>query len=260
MPLTYAKYLQIDELLKLQQPLSNDPEHDEMLFIITHQIYELWFKQIIHELADFQSSLNQQNLPTAMRNLKRVLHILKVLVAQMDIIETLSPVSFRAFRERLEKASGFQSAQFREIEFILGRRNANVLVHYQADEVTRNRLESLLHQPSLWDVFLRCIHTSGYEIPATELERDVTKPPQLSDPVQQQLLRIYQNEPLLTQLCEQMIDLDEGLQEWRYRHIKMVERTIGNKMGSGGSSGVDYLYKTLLTPLFPDLWAIRNKL
>jgi tryptophan 2,3-dioxygenase len=202
MSLTYTKYLQVDELLKLQQPLSDDPEHDEMLFIITHQVYELWFKQIIHELSDFQSSLEKQNLLIAMRNLKRVLHILKVLVAQMDIIETLSPLSFRAFRDRLENSSGFQSAQFREIEFMLGRRNPTVLVHYPEGE----------------------------------------------------------EESLLTQLCEHLIDLDEGLQEWRYRHIKMVERTIGNKIGSGGSSGVDYLYKTLLAPLFPDLWAIRNKL
>ncbi|MCF6323771.1 MAG: tryptophan 2,3-dioxygenase family protein [Gammaproteobacteria bacterium] len=260
MPLTYARYLKIDELLELQQPLSNDPEHDEMLFIITHQVYELWFKQITHELTDFQSSLNQQNLPTAMRNLKRVLHILKVLVAQMDIIETLSPVSFRAFRDRLENSSGFQSAQFREIEFILGRRNANVLVHYPKGEETRKRLEALLHQPSLWDSFLHNINASGYTVPESELRRDLTKPPELNEAVQQQLLKIYKNESLLTLLCEQMIDLDEGLQEWRYRHIKMVERTIGNKMGSGGSSGVDYLYQTLITPLFPDLWAIRNKL
>jgi len=260
MSLTYTKYLQVDELLKLQQPLSDDPEHDEMLFIITHQVYELWFKQIIHELSDFQSSLEKQNLPIAMRNLKRVLHILKVLVAQMDIIETLSPLSFRAFRDRLENSSGFQSAQFREIEFMLGRRNPKVLVHYPEGEEVHTQLEALLHQPSLWDTFLHCIHTSGYEIPTTELARDFSKPPELNESVQQQLLKIYQDESLLTQLCEHLIDLDEGLQEWRYRHIKMVERTIGNKIGSGGSSGVDYLYKTLLAPLFPDLWAIRNKL
>jgi len=260
MPLTYTKYLQIDELLALQQPLSEDPEHDEMLFIITHQVYELWFKQIIHELADFQSSLEQRNLPIALRNLKRVLHILKVLVAQMDIIETLSPVSFRAFRDRLENSSGFQSAQFREIEFMLGRRNPKVLVHYPEGEVTRTRLEALLPQPSLWDSFLHCIHTSGYEIPETELTRDLTKPPELNEAVQQQLLKIYKDESLLTQLCEHLIDLDEGLQEWRYRHIKMVERTIGHKIGTGGSNGIDYLYKTLLAPLFPDLWAIRNSL
>jgi len=260
MTLTYEKYLQIDELLKHQQPLSDDPEHDEMLFIITHQVYELWFKQIIHELADFQSSLNRQNLPIAMRNLKRVLHILKVLVAQMDIIETLSPVSFHAFRDRLENSSGFQSAQFREIEFILGRRNANVLVHYPKDEEIHMRLEALLHQPSLWDSFLHSINASGYAVPKSELTRDLTKPPELNEAVQQQLLKIYKDESLLTQLCEHMIDLDEGLQEWRYRHIKMVERTIGNRIGSGRSTGVDYLHKTLLAPLFPDLWEIRNKL
>jgi len=260
MPQTYKKYLKIDELLALQQPLSDDPEHDEMLFIITHQVYELWFKQIIHELADFQSSLAQKNLPIAIRNLKRVLHILKVLVAQMDIIETLSPVSFRAFRDRLESASGFQSVQFREIEFMLGRRNPSVFAHYPPGLAARERLESLMQQPSLWDTFLHCLNDSGYPIPDSELMRDVSTSPQLNQAVQQQLIKIYRDESLLTQLCEHLIDLDEGLQEWRYRHIKMVERTIGNKIGTGGSVGVDYLYKTLLTPLFPDLWAIRNAL
>jgi len=260
MPLTYTKYLQIEELLTLQQPLSEDPEHDEMLFIITHQVYELWFKQIIHELADFQSALEQQNLPIALRNLKRVLHILKVLVAQMDIIETLSPISFRAFRDRLESSSGFQSAQFREIEFMLGRRNPKVLVHYPEGGPTRKHLEALLRQPSLWDTFLACLNSNGYRIPESELSRDISTPPELNEEVQQQLIAIYRDEPLLTQLCEHLIDLDEGLQEWRYRHIKMVERTIGNKIGTGGSSGTDYLYRTLLAPLFPDLWAIRNKL
>ncbi len=260
MPLTYKNYLKIDELLALQQPLSEDPEHDEMLFIITHQVYELWFKQIIHELADFQSALAQQNLPIALRNLNRVLHILKVLVAQMDIIETLSPVSFRAFRDRLESASGFQSVQFREIEFMLGRRNPSVFVHYPQGLGARERLESLMQQPSLWDTFLHCLNDSGYPMPESELMRDVSVPPELNQAVQQQLIKIYRDESLLTQLCEHLIDLDEGLQEWRYRHIKMVERTIGNKIGTGGSVGVDYLYKTLLTPLFPDLWAIRNAL
>lgn len=260
MSLTYTKYLKIDELLALQRPLSDDPEHDEMLFIVTHQVYELWFKQIIHELCDLQSALGQNNLPVALRNLKRILHILKVLVAQMDIIETLSPVSFRAFRDRLESASGFQSAQFREIEFMLGRRNLKVLAYYPEGQPLRNHLETLLLQPSLWDSFLHCMKASGYAIPESELTRDLTKPPGLNETVQQQLLKIYKDESLLTQLCEHLIDLDEGLQEWRYRHIKMVERTIGNKIGTGGSNGVDYLYKTLLTPLFPDLWAIRNAL
>lgn len=260
MPLTYNKYLKIDELLALQQPLSKDPEHDEMLFIITHQVYELWFKQIIHELTDFQLALSQNNLPIALRNLKRVLHILKVLVAQMDIIETLSPVSFRAFRDRLESASGFQSTQFREIEFILGRRNPSVFAHYPQGLAARDRLESLMQQPSLWDSFLHCLNDSGYPMPPSALTRDLTKPPELNPAVQQQLIKIYKDESLLTQLCEQLIDLDEGLQEWRYRHIKMVERTIGNKIGTGGSMGVDYLYKTLHATLFPDLWAIRNAL
>ncbi len=260
MPLTYANYLKLDQLLALQQPLSDDPGHDEMLFIITHQVYELWFKQVIHEFADFQLMLSDNQLVCALRNLKRILHILKVLVAQMDIIETLSPLSFRSFRDRLESASGFQSVQFREIEFMLGKRNTTAFSHYDEGTPAYMRLKSLWRQPSVWDSFLQYINANDYFISESILFRDVTQSIEPNEAVQQTLMKIYKSESTLTLLCEHLVDLDEGLMEWRYRHVKMVERTIGNKLGTGGSSGVDYLYKTLHVRFFPDLWAIRNAL
>jgi len=260
MSLTYANYLNLDDLLTLQQPLSDDPEHDEMLFIITHQVYELWFKQVIHEFDGFQLMLSDNQLVSALRNLKRILHILKVLVAQMDIIETLSPLSFRSFRDRLESASGFQSVQFREIEFMLGKRNTTAFSHYQEGTPAYERLKSLWREPCVWDSFLQYINGNDYFIPESVLCRDVTRSIEPNEAVQKTLMKIYKSESTLTLLCEHLVDLDEGLMEWRYRHVKMVERTIGNKLGTGGSNGVAYLYKTLHVRFFPDLWAIRNAL
>ena len=260
MPLTYSRYLQLDGLLSLQQPLSDDPEHDEMLFIITHQVYELWFKQMIHELEALQEAFEKNHLSDIFRCLKRVLSILKVLVAQMDILETMSPVSFNSFRARLEAASGFQSAQFRVVEFLLGARNPQVFAHYPDGLAERERLETLLTLPSIWDSFLHFLQDNGYEIPKELQSRDLSQPVPSNDKVQQHLINIYRVNPLLSQICELLIDFDEGLQEWRYRHIKMVERTIGTKQGTGGSPGAEYLMSTMLKPLFPDLWAIRKEL
>ena len=260
MPLTYSRYLQLDGLLKLQTPLSDGPEHDEMLFIITHQVYELWFKQMIHELEALQEAFDKNHLSDIFRCLKRVLSILKVLVAQMDILETMSPVSFNSFRARLEAASGFQSAQFRVVEFLLGARNPQVFAHYPDGLAERERLEKLLQQPSIWDSFLHFLQDNGYAIPEELLARDLSQPVPSNGEVQQHLINIYRQNPLLSQICELLIDFDEGLQEWRYRHIKMVERTIGTKQGTGGSPGAEYLMSTILKPLFPDLWAIRKEL
>ena len=260
MPLTYSRYLQLDGLLSLQTPLSDDPEHDEMLFIITHQVYELWFKQMIHELEALQDAFDENHLSDIFRCLKRVLSILKVLVAQMDILETMSPVSFNSFRARLEAASGFQSAQFRVVEFLLGARNPQVFAHYPDGLAERERLEKLLQQPSIWDSFLHFLQDNGYAIPEELLARDLSQPVPSNGEVQQHLINIYRQNPLLSQICELLIDFDEGLQEWRYRHIKMVERTIGTKQGTGGSPGAAYLMSTMLKPLFPDLWAIRKEL
>ena len=260
MPLTYARYLQLEKLLDAQQPLSSDPEHDEMLFIITHQVFELWFKQLLHELKELQRAFEANQTSDIFRCLKRSLSILKVMVAQMDIIETMSPISFNSFRQRLESASGFQSAQFREVEFLLGQRNPKVFAHYPEGIPERTRLENAMQQPSLWDAFLSFMQGNGYEVPEEVKQRDLTQPTHPNHRVQQQLIKMYQENPLLSQICELLIDFDEGLQEWRYRHVKMVERTIGTKAGTGGSPGADYLVTTLLKPVFPDLWEIRKSL
>ncbi|MFQ5348932.1 MAG: tryptophan 2,3-dioxygenase [Thermoanaerobaculia bacterium] len=259
-PLTYAGYLKIDELLRLQQPLSDDPEHDEMLFIIIHQVYELWFKQIVHEMHKMQEELVAGDTTAVLATLKRVLTILKTLVAQVDVLETMTPMSFNAFRERLESASGFQSAQFREVEFLLGHKNPKTLRHHPPDSPGRKRLEALLASPALQDSLLRYLADAGYDVPQELLERDVTLPYVASREVQLMLLELYRRDPLRQMVCERLVDLDEGLQEWRYRHVKMVERTIGDKPGTGGSSGAAYLRSTLHQPFFPDLWAIRGEL
>jgi len=260
MALTYPKYLQLDGPLGLQQPLSEGPEHDEMLFIVIHQVYELWFKQILHELTHLQHALEADDTPTAQATLKRVLTILKVLVSQIDVLETMTPISFNSFRHRLDTASGFESSQFRELELVLGHKRPAFAGRYPEGTVERRRLDEAMQRPSVWMSFLRYLARHGYAVPAAELERAVDEPTTESPEVQDVLLRVYREDPGVTQLCERLVDLDEGLQEWRYRHVKMVERTIGTKHGTGGSTGAEYLRTTVGRPLFPDLWAIRVRL
>ena len=263
-PLTYASYLKIDELLELQQPRSGGSgkaaEHDETLFIVIHQVYELWFKQVIHEVGYLQRSLEGDDPATALDTFKRILTILKTLVGQVDVLETMTPVQFNSFRSRLESASGFQSAQFRELEFLLGKKSLGLARHHPEGSPGRDRLEALLDRPTLWDSFLRFLAGRGYAIPDDQLRRDVRQPVTASPEIQEVLLALYREDHLVRQVCERMVDLDEGLQEWRYRHVKMVERTIGHKIGTGGSAGAEYLRKTLFAPLFPDLWDMRSRL
>ncbi|MCB8945915.1 MAG: tryptophan 2,3-dioxygenase [Ardenticatenaceae bacterium] len=259
-PVTYTNYLKVDELLQLQRPRSPGPEHDEMLFIIIHQVYELWFKQVLHELDYLCDRLNHDDRPRVLHTLRRVLTILKTLVGQLDILETMTPLEFMSFRDRLESASGFQSYQFRELEFLLGQKRRNVLIHYAEGTAARTKLEERYQQPSLWDVFLHFLAQAGYAIPQDLLHRDVTQSTAPSTEVQQVLIQLYRQDDSLIRICERLVDLDEGIQEWRYRHVKMVERTIGTKEGTGGSPGAKYLASTLFKPIFPDLWAIRAAL
>jgi len=259
-PVTYGNYLKLDELLALQTPQSDGPagpEHDELLFIVIHQTYELWFKLVLHELALVQKSLESGDTPGALETFKRILTIFKTLVGQVDILETMTPVSFFSFRDRLDTASGFQSVQFREVEFVLGARNRAMAEHYPP---SREMLERRLAEPSLYDSFLRYLVARGYPVPQEALERERAEPPSENAEVQRILVAIYHRDPATREICERMVDLDEGVQEWRYRHVKMVERTIGIKRGTGGSSGADYLRATLFKALFPDLWSIRPQL
>ena len=256
---TYSKYLKIDELLSLQQP-RDEVEHDEMLFIVIHQVYELWFKVVLHELDYCARLLASDDAARAQHTLKRILTILKVMVSQLDILETMTPTEFMTFRERLESASGFQSDQFRALEFALGRKSRASIERFPEGSRARTALEARWNAPTLWDAVLGYLARVGYAIPEEQLERDPTAAVEPSGEVQRVLVDIYRNDLRNAELCERLVDLDEGIQEWRYRHVKMVERTIGMKQGTGGSAGSKYLRTTLNQPLFPDLWEIRSQL
>jgi tryptophan 2,3-dioxygenase len=206
-------------------------------------VYELWFKSLRHELTGVQLALEEGDTDRALHLLNRVLKILKTLVAQVDVLETMTPLAFGSFRGRLESASGFQSVQFRELEALLGRRDEGVLADHPPGPA-RDRIVAAMERPSLYESFLAYAALAGQPSPA----------------VQDGLVEIYRTDPSRAQVCERMVDIDEGIQEWRYRHVKMVERTIGEQPGTGGSAGVAYLRSTLFTPAFPDLWAIRARL
>jgi tryptophan 2,3-dioxygenase len=260
MTLTYADYLHLDELLELQRPRSEPPEHDEMLFIIVHQAYELWFKLLLHEFEKVRDDFRRDHLYGLIATFKRNRMIMKVMVEQIDIVETLTPMSFNSFRDRLETASGFQSVQFRELEFLLGYKRPQMLKFYQAGTPGHERLVRRLHEPSVVDAFYDFLEQHDVTIPAALRSRDVTLPAEPNATVEEGLLNLYKTHPDLEILFELMTDFDEGFQEWRYRHIKLVERSIGSKRGTGGSLGVEFLKKSLFHPLFADLWAIRHKL
>ena len=250
----YGDYLQLDALLGLQQPGGED--HDEMLFIVIHQSYELWFKQILHEMDHLMTLMESGDLPRMSHTMKRVLTILKMMVAKIDILETMTPLEFLAFRERLESGSGFQSRQFREVEFFLGHKRRGPIALFAGTDAAA-RLEARYKAPTLWDGFARFLADRGFKVPATVLDRDITAPIAADAQMQKTLLSVYRSDAAVADFCERLVDLDEGLQEWRYRHVKMVQRTIGTRQGTGGSSGAEYLTTTLLKPLFPDLWEIR---
>jgi tryptophan 2,3-dioxygenase len=260
MPLTYAQYLKLDQLLALQEARSQPAEHDELLFIVIHQVYELWFKLLLHELDKTGRDFEAGDLYGAIHTLKRSRTIMKTLVGQLDILETMTPMSFTSFRDRLETSSGFQSSQFRELEYRLGFKRADMLKFCDRESGAYAAAERRLNQPSLIDQFYKFLATVGAVIPPALAERPVTDPAAPSEELQEEILRLYQTRPELAILFELMTDFDEGLQEWRYRHVKIVERTIGNKQGTGGSLGVEFLKKSLFRPVFADLWAIRHRL
>ena len=260
MALTYTKYLKLDTMLDLQEVRSDPPEHDEMLFIIIHQTYELWFKLMLHECDKVRRDFTDDDLYGAVATLKRLRTIMKTLVGQLDILETMTPMSFTSFRDRLETSSGFQSAQFREFEFLLGVKRPEMMKYCDRESNGYARIEKRLHEPSVVDHFYDFIEQRGVTIPEEVRGKDVTAPTLPNAQIQQGLYRLYTTRPDVAILFELMTDFDEGLQEWRYRHVKLVERTIGNKKGTGGSLGVEFLKRSLFQPIFPDLWAIRHRL
>ena len=249
--LTYGSYLHLDELLACQHPLTG--EHDEMLFVVIHQVYELWFKQILHELALLQRRLEAGDGVGSMHTAGRVAKILKTVVGQLDVLETMTPRQFASFRPELGSSSGFQSSQFRWIEATLGRRD---FAHPSGDAT----LDAIVRRRSVFDSLLRYLATAGWQLPAEILDRDPSEPWPGDDAVQAALLEVYQDERAAPAgVCEGLVDIDEGIQEWRYRHLKMVERIIGARIGTGGSAGSAYLRSTLFRPSFPDLWQVRSR-
>jgi tryptophan 2,3-dioxygenase len=260
MSLTYSGYLKIDELLSLQMPRSSPAEHDETLFIIIHQVYELWFKQLLHELDKVKRDFSANELWGAVATLKRCRMIMKIMVAQLDVLETMTPTNFMTFRDRLEAASGFQSPQFRAMEFLLGVKRPAMLKHHEDNPAAMQMLRQRLAERSLVDHFYDFLELRGAVIPAELRDKPPAEPNRASPEIQAALLKLYRDSPEVTFLLELMTDFDEGLQEWRYRHVKMVERTIGAKQGTGGSPGVEFLKESLFKPILPDLWAIRTEL
>jgi len=248
--LTYGSYLRIDELIDLQQPQSEPPHHDELLFIIVHQVYELWFKQILHELGAAMRYLGADDPLRATRALRRVHAIQRLLDEQIEVLETMTPHEFNAFRERLNPASGFQSAQFREIEFLCGVGKSGYLKYLEQNEAERARLERRLQEPTLYDALKGFLARRGY---AT----------QTPDALLASFRRIYDEADHnvdLYVLLEALIEFDERFLVWRGRHVHMVERMIGHKPGTGGSLGVRYLQTTLDKKFFPELWEVRTTL
>lgn len=257
--MTYNSYLAIDELLDLQRLQSKPEEHDEMLFIIIHQTYELWFKQILHEMKLLRLHMEQNRPWPAMKTLRRILTIMKTLVSQVDILETMTPLEFNQFRGFLESSSGFQSVQFREVEILCGMRSPHMVLIHPEGSPYRDRLENRMNEPLLWETFCAMLQQRGHDIqmPERTNERGLIFEPSTHN--QHILSRLMRDDSELSLLCELLVDFDEGLQEWRYRHVKMVERTIGTRPGTGGSDGVEYLKRTLHRQIFPDLWAIRSQ-
>src|SRR4051812_13564607 len=245
---TYSSYLSLDQLLDSQHPATD--EHDELLFVIIHQVYELWFKQILHEAAELQRRLEGGNGAGALATARRIAKILKTIVGQLDVLETMTPRQFASFRPALGTSSGFQSNQFREIEATLGRRDF-------PEPIKDPRLDAALNRRSVYDSLLRYLEVTGWEVPQVNDDPRVSSSGDLAVLAVLELVYADDSGPA-AEVCESLVDIDEGLQEWRYRHVKMVERIIGLRMGTGGSAGADYLRSTLFRPAFPDLWDVRS--
>jgi tryptophan 2,3-dioxygenase len=261
--LTYGGYLKVRELLQLQSLRSDPPQHDETLFIIIHQTYELWFKQLLHELDNVIARIDRDQPLSAQRLLQRCIEIQRVLVTQVGVLETMTPVDFLAFRDHLTPASGFQSSQFREIEFVAGLKDRRFLDYYEVGSPDRDALERRLETPSLQDAFYGLLERRGFDLPADpEASEDPLESPEHRRRIAE-LVRLYlqaDDHYDLFMLAEALIEFDESFRLWRLRHVAMVERMIGDKPGTGGSTGVHYLRKSAERKFFPDLWELRSDL
>ncbi|MEO7064748.1 MAG: tryptophan 2,3-dioxygenase family protein [Dokdonella sp.] len=258
---TYGGYLQLETLLSAQKPLSDPPLHDEMLFIIQHQVAELWLKLLVHELRGGITRLREDDIDATLKILARVKKIQTQLFEQWSVLETLTPADYLAFRGVLGPSSGFQSLQYRMVEFLLGNKNADMLKVFDHDPAAQAQLRDVLDAPSLYDEALRYLARRGHAVPATLLERDVRASHQRTPELVPVFKRIYENPREYWSeyyLCEQLVDIEESFQLWRFRHMKTVERIIGFRRGTGGSSGVAFLKKALDLTFFPELLDVRT--
>ncbi len=259
--LSYSAYLHLDELLASQQPRSIPVHHDELLFIVQHQTSELWLKLLLHELRSACDDLAADAVGPALKKLARVKHIQKTLIEQWSVLATLTPAEYAEFRDALGSSSGLQSAQYRAVEFLLGNKNAAMLRLFEHDERAHALLAELLDRPSVYDEFLRLLHRRGHDVPAELLERDVRRAHVFSPALVDVFTHVYADTAKywdLYETCEQFVDIEENFQLWRFRHLKTVQRTIGGKSGTGGSSGVPFLRRALDLTFFPELYAVRT--
>jgi tryptophan 2,3-dioxygenase len=261
--LSYNKYLKVPDLIGLQECLSDPLHHDELLFITIHQAYELWFKQVLHELDAAMMTMKEDRLAAAAHTIRRVVEIEKLLITQIHILETMTPINFLGFRDQLNPASGFQSMQFREIEFASGHKQENILNEFRADEFAYARLRKRFAAPSLGDGFFAALRRRGFDAPESDDALDEAERKKRYGKRTQAVLEIlthFEKRYEEFQLAEALLEHDEYFSLWRSHHIKMVERMVGTKRGTGGSEGVGYLRTTLNKRFFPEFWEARTYL
>jgi len=259
--MSYGDYLCLEKILSAQQPQSN--QHDEMLFVIIHQASELWLKLAGHELSAAMTNVKEGNFGHAFKVISRVKQIVRQLTQSWDILSTLTPVDYLKFRDDLGHSSGFQSFGYRKVEFLLGNKNASLLKVHESNESVHSELKGILEQPSLYDEVIRALHDKGLNIDNEVLTRDVTLPYQSNDSVLNAWVTVYQNPDQYFEyyeLAEKLVDIEDAIQQWRFKHMSTVMRIIGNKMGTGGSSGVSFLKKALDISFFPELYTVRTML
>ena len=260
--MSYGDYLGLDQLLSAQFPRSEPPQHDELLFIIQHQTSELWLKLLLHELRSARSLLATDELAPALKRLARVKRIQEVLTGQWSVLATLTPSEYAQIRPFLATSSGFQSWQYRAVEFLLGNKNADMVSVFTHDEGARAMLAELLVEPSLYDEFLRFLSRRGFAVPAELLDRDFSQPYVVHDDLVETFAGVYAAPAEhwgVYETCEELVDVEDNFQQWRFRHLQVVTRTIGHKTGTGGSSGVDFLRRALDLTFFPELYAVRAR-
>ena len=261
--MSYGDYLRLDVLLSAQQPRSEPQQHDELLFIIQHQTSELWLKLMIHELRSARALLRADDLSPALKRMARIKHIQHTLTDQWSVLATLTPSEYAEIRPFLATSSGFQSAQYREVEFLLGNKNAEMVKVFAHDEAARTTLDALLHEPSLYDEFLAHLARQGYDVPQRLLDRDWSQPHTVDQDLVEVFASVYASPAEhwgVYETCEELVDMEDSFQQWRFRHLQVVQRVIGHKLGTGGSSGVDFLRRALDLTFFPELYEVRTRI